>query len=88
MNKTEIEQERARLAGEVFEGAPDWCTYAAMDSDKQWNLYEVKPFTETRDGWVPPHWSLCEDGDLDICKNQPETSLDWTDTLLRRSDYE
>tara|TARA_R100001143_G_scaffold61969_1_gene64031 strand:+ start:2881 stop:3165 length:285 start_codon:yes stop_codon:yes gene_type:complete len=89
LNKTD---ELKRLAGEVFEGAPDWVKWAAMDSamadhnylkNSWWYWFESMPESKiTYNIWYT-HAS-----EKAHCKNQPETDLPWTETILRRSDYE
>ena len=68
------EDERERLRSIVFEGAPDWCTHAAMEDDGIWFWLEM-PWTD---------WINGATGNFDSCKNQPETTLDWTQTLIER----
>lgn len=80
MNKTE---ELKRLAGEVFEGCPDWCTHAAMDKDGLWLWHGVPVLKPGNDGV----WWHTERA-IRICQNQPVTDLPWQETLMRRSDYE
>ena len=78
MTKEQIKAEHDRLRPVVFEGAPDETTHAAMDKSGQWSAYELIDDGE----WLP---------DLShamwfICKNQPETTLDWRDTLIERGE--
>ncbi len=83
MSKQDLnkDKELKRLAGEVFEGCPDWLNAAAMDKNGQWFWWVRMPITSI-DRWV------CGLPDSMRCQNQPETDLPWTETLIRRSDYE
>lgn len=85
MSKQDLnkDKELKRLAGEVFEGAPDWCTHAAMDKGGMWFWHGVPVLEPTIDGF----WWHAERANR-TCKNQPVTDLPWTETLLRRGDYE
>jgi Cys-tRNA synthase (O-phospho-L-seryl-tRNA:Cys-tRNA synthase) len=74
MDEARKEQERDRLHDLVFDGAPDYVEYAMQEPDGGWFTGGMKP-DRKRMGWRY---------DFTRCKNQPETELDWTDTLIRR----
>ncbi len=80
MTKTE---ERDRLRGLLFEDAPSNCKYAARDEDGEWFLYVCQPIdiNDYRERWVfgMPFMPA---------KNQPETFLDWKETLISRHEHE
>jgi len=78
MNK---EAEKKRLAKIVFEGEDDKYTHAFKHSDSIWFcVCFQEPFAcEINNKWVFPSCSLPKK-----CKNQPETDLHWTETLLKR----
>jgi hypothetical protein len=82
MNK---DKELKRLAGEVFEGAFPLVTHAAMNEDGRWCHHTTEPEPDMVGKWLPENsWERC----WSFPENQPETDLPWTETLLRRGDYE
>lgn len=74
--------ELARLAGVVFEGAPDDVDAAAMYSDGAWVWFYPAKYVK---GGVCFYQSHKEP---ELSKNQPVTDLPWQETLIKRSDYE
>ena len=85
------QKELKRLHDIVFEGAPDFepdcISWSAMGKNKKWHMFRGKPKYDIDRGiwrndsmlrWVT-EWE---------CKSQPETFLDWTETLIKRGDYE
>lgn len=83
MNK---EQERERLHDLVFDGAPDDFKWAARDWNNDWFLYKNKPVYDSASDqqWchTDVHTSVFKP--CVMSKNQPETELDWADTLIWR----
>lgn len=75
MNKSE---ELERLRGIVFEGAPDDVDAAAMYSDGVWVWFYPAKYIK---GGVCFYQSHKEP---ELSKNQPETFLDWKETLIKR----
>ncbi len=86
------EQELARLHDIVFEGAPDWAKWAAHDNPGlvgddirrlvcHWTWHEEKPEVFQAE-FYRKNWHSTMS--LMSCKNQPETDLPWTDTLIER----
>lgn len=83
-----IEAEKRRLAPMVFEDAPKWVKYAAMnDVTHTWYLFEYEPELDIPNS---PEWVVLDfEGGLEkLGCNHPRTYLHWTDTLLKRSNYE
>jgi len=84
MNKAD---EINRLRDIVFEDAdPKW-NYAAMDQSERWNLYAKKPVKHwpAYSGiWIHTEVLTPDYTPYAECKNQPETFLDWTETLIER----
>ena len=78
MTKTE---ERDRLRGLLFEDAPDWATYAAMDRGCNWYFYGQQ-LIHGEEMWF---YDVADSG---RCKIQPETFLDWKETLISRHEHE
>jgi hypothetical protein len=84
MNK---EQERERLHDLVFEGAPEWAKWAVKlrimgRSSYAWVWLSDKPVKGVST-WLkkqPVSLGFNES----ICKTQPDTELDWPETLIRR----
>ena len=71
MNNQDKQQELKRLHDIVFEGAPDGVTFALMGDESTWF------YGAFCDGFPPV---------LRRCKTQPETTLNWTETLIKRGD--
>jgi hypothetical protein len=78
MNK---EKERERLHDLVFDGAPDWATHAFKFYGSKWFWFGHNlPNPNVNNG----KWETTNCGRYRTSKNQPETELDWTETLIRR----
>ena len=84
--KPEIKAEHERLHDILFEGAPDTyrgeIMFAAMDKTGWWYWYFEKPVGHCLGAWG--RLGCKDDVPYSECKNQPETTLDWTQTLIRR----
>lgn len=76
MTEQEIKAEHDRLSPIVFEGAPDLSKWASMGRDGIWHCHGVE-INDSIGYFHPRSW---------LCKNQPETTLDWTQTLIERGD--
>ena len=86
MKLAEIEQEKSRLAKLVFEGADVRIKYAFKnDIGNCWHHSYEDPGKPSLDHGF---WLAIVTSNTPPCKNQPDTKLNWTDTLLKRSDYE
>ena len=85
MNK---ETEKKRLAKEVFEGMSgkgykDF-DFVHMQENGVWWISNT-PVQPKNKRWMPSRFIEMESI---RCRNQPKTALNWTETLLRREDYE
>jgi len=87
---TNKEKELKRLHDIVFEGAPSKFMYAAQDWSGSWFIYRAIPKLEIKDSmWI--HSELVPSMWFKPClrvKARPKTTLNWTDTLIKRGDYE
>jgi hypothetical protein len=79
MDEARKEQERDRLHDLVFDGAPELAKWAAKDKTGWWYMYDEKPWCDLVECWDSEATTWTHE-----CKNQPETELVWTDTLIRR----
>jgi|GEM_PF-7086280 hypothetical protein len=78
--KAEIKAEHERLRPILFEGAPPDAEYFYMSSAGRWcYMSESRPRPDE-------HYGIWESviTCVGYCKNQPETTLNWRDTLIRR----
>lgn len=83
MTPEQIKAEHDRLRPILFEGAPDWATHAFKFHLGQWFLYGHNlPNPLLNEG----RWRTTDCGRYITCKNQPETTLNWKDTLIKRGD--
>lgn len=81
MTPEQIKAEHDRLRPILFVGAPKWVKFAAENKNRNWCWFEFKP----------RYWSYSgiwdnDNGRCKYTKNQPETMLDWTQTLIKRGD--
>lgn len=86
MTEQEIKAEKARLHDIVFhELAPDF-KFAAMDKDGSWFGYYKRPkfLSKNHDGWSHTEVMTPVYKPYSEIKTQPETTLDWTETLIER----
>ena len=78
MTNDEIKLEHDRLRPILFEGAPDWCEYARVNRRSLcWEWLNKHPDDEC-DGYL----TATIDVITLVCTNQPDTSLDWYQTLI------
>ena len=76
--------EHDRLRVIVFEDAPEWAKWAAMNSSGNWFVYREKPLLDENKGaWTAKktllRWITWFKLDQSI-----ETDLHWTDSLISR----
>lgn len=85
MDEARKQQERDRLHDIVFETAPNWASWAAMDQDKNWYFYRDKPRVFIP-GLCWNHTSVATP-DKTVCAliiQFHETNLGWQETLIER----
>lgn len=80
MNK---QAEKDRLRPMLFEGAPDWAYHSFMDHTGRW---WIRGFVLPTPNLVGMCWRVWDSERVEECKNQPETFLHWTDSLIERGD--
>ena len=74
-----IKAEHDRLRPILFEDAPDWANVACRSEKGVWQHVGKKLLEPAFHGnW---EWGSVQSY---YCKNQPETTLDWKDTLIKR----
>lgn len=82
MNK---QAELERLNALVFEGAPEWAKWAAMDEDQNWYLFKEKPLLDTpTNQWLHTSVRTRNEKPCDLLIEFHKTDLDWTETLIER----
>lgn len=89
MTEQEIKAEHDRLRPIVFQFKTRKAQWAAMDNDGMWFVFHKLPelFEHKTTGiWNHTEVSTPDYIPYQKCKNQPETFLDWTDTLIKRGD--
>lgn len=80
MTPEQIKAEKARLHDIVFDGAPDWANCAVRSHRDRWFYLSETPFINAH------RWEPTVNSTADICYTQPETTLDWKDTMIKRGD--
>jgi hypothetical protein len=82
MNKTE---ERERLRGIVFKLLAKDFMWAAMNKSGAWYVYNSKPdIRHNQNSWIYRPSQKLDGPHFYYAINQPETKLDWTETLIER----
>ena len=79
--KTGVLMKDKGLVSTLFEHAPDWANWAAMNKDGTWYWYECKP--ECDPNWEGECWTTREDV-CTLCANQPGFMRSWIESLVCR----
>ena len=64
----------------MFNSAPDWAKWVAMDENGLWHYYQIKPQKKNGEWHVP----LFNHINSNVCDVQPHTSLSWNHSLIAR----